>query len=234
MKKKIIFRYRLTSDTGCAPCVDNDLFSLACCKGGQYRNGNFIKRGLRYFIGALWNEQNEILNDYEIYVSGIFENKLLFLAKITDVIDMIEYYNHNEVNKKYRNRKDDIYYIKNGKLERNKFNYNFHGYDNKQHGKDIAGKYVLLSDEFIYYGREAIPCDDTILSYFPKTRGEFPKGRNKYRPTDILTDSNIKESETLYNLIKELCGGKKHLTEGSKGRKPHTELKVKTYCKGCS
>ena len=31
---KIIFTYRLTHDTGFAPCVDGGLLSLACCKGG--------------------------------------------------------------------------------------------------------------------------------------------------------------------------------------------------------
>ena len=30
-----LYIYRLTSDTGLAPCVDNGLLSLACCKGGQ-------------------------------------------------------------------------------------------------------------------------------------------------------------------------------------------------------
>lgn len=44
---KIIFTYRLTHDTGFAPCVDNGLLTLACCKGGT----ETVKRGLRYFIG---------------------------------------------------------------------------------------------------------------------------------------------------------------------------------------
>ncbi len=234
MRKKIIFRYRLTSDTGCAPCIDNDFFTLACCKGGQYRNGNFVECGLRYFIGTLWTEINSILDDYEVYISGIYQNKFLFFAKITAVIEMTEYYKHSEANKKYRNRKDDIYYIKTDNLERNKFNCNFHGFNTEQHGRDISGKYVLLSDEFVYYGKEAVPCTSTILSYFPKTRGEQPNGRNKYKPSDILTDDNIKESKKLFELIKEFCGGEKYLKEGSKGRKPHTELEVKTYYRECS
>lgn len=36
---KVIYAYRLVDDTGFAPCVDNGLLSLACCKGGQVRNG---------------------------------------------------------------------------------------------------------------------------------------------------------------------------------------------------
>ena len=43
-----LYIYRLTSDTGLAPCVDNGLLSLACCKGGQIRNGKAIHAGLRY------------------------------------------------------------------------------------------------------------------------------------------------------------------------------------------
>ena len=234
MKKKIIFRYRLASDTGCAPCVDNDLFTLACCKGGKYRSGKPIECGLRYFIGVLWAENNMMFNDYEIYTLGIYKNKFLFFAKITDVIEMIEYYKHSEANKKYRNRKDDIYYINKGKLKRNNFNCDFHGYDEKQHKRDQAGKYVLLSNEFVYYGMEAKLCPEEILSYVPKTRGERPNGRNKYKPSDILSDKNIKESEKLFELIKEFCGGEMHIREGAKGRQPHTKLEVKTYHKGCS
>lgn len=234
MKKKIIFRYRLTNDTGCAPCVDNDLFTLACCKGGQLKGGKPVERGLRYFIGSLWNDDNIELDNYEIYISGIYKNKFLFLAKITDVIEMTEYYSHSEANKKYRQRKDDIYCIKNGALERNSFNYNFHGCNEAQHKKDIAGKYVLISDEFVYYGKETVMCTDKILELFPKTRGEYPTGRNKYRPSDILTDNNIKESENLFELIKEFCGGEKCLKEGAKGREPHEKLEIQTYHKGCS
>ena len=43
-----LYIYRLTSDTGLAPCVDNGLLSLACCKGGQIRNDKAIHAGLRY------------------------------------------------------------------------------------------------------------------------------------------------------------------------------------------
>lgn len=49
---KIVFTYRLTNDTGFAPCVDNGLLTLACCKGGT----KTVKRGLRYFIGRFFEE----------------------------------------------------------------------------------------------------------------------------------------------------------------------------------
>ena len=47
----IIFAYRLAWDTGFAPCLDHNVFTLACCKGGQVRRGKDIFTGLRYQIG---------------------------------------------------------------------------------------------------------------------------------------------------------------------------------------
>ena len=43
----IIFAYRLAWDTGFAPCLDHNVFTLACCKGGQVRRGKDIFTGLR-------------------------------------------------------------------------------------------------------------------------------------------------------------------------------------------
>ncbi len=43
----IIFAYRLAWDTGFAPCLDHNFFTLACCKGGQIRKGKNIFTGLR-------------------------------------------------------------------------------------------------------------------------------------------------------------------------------------------
>ena len=34
-----LYIYRLTDDSGFAPCVENGLLSLVCCKGGPIRNG---------------------------------------------------------------------------------------------------------------------------------------------------------------------------------------------------
>lgn len=52
----IIFAYRIVDDTGFAPCVDHNLLTLACCKGGQIRNGKNILTGLRYHIGKYREE----------------------------------------------------------------------------------------------------------------------------------------------------------------------------------
>lgn len=217
MKKKIIFRYRLTSDTGFAPCVDNDLFTLACCK-----------THLRKFIGSFWNDKKINNDDYELYVLGAYAKKLLFFAKITKVIEMKEYY----TNEKYSGRKDYIYEYTDDKDSKWKWKdtgYGLHIAEEDQEN-DIAGKYVLISDEFVYYGKEAEPCTDEIISYFPLNRGERPNGMHTNSPCDVLTEFNIAESEALFNLIKDFCG-EEHLTQGAMGRKPHTQLELKNYDK---
>lgn len=218
MKKKIIFRYKLTDDTGFAPCVDNDLFTLACCK-----------THLRKFIGLFWNDKKINNDDYELYVSGVYDKKLLFFAKITNVIKMKEYYK----SEKYSGRKDYIYEYaddKDSKLKWKETGYGLH-IEEKDQNRDIAGEYVLISDEFVYYGKEAEPCTDEILSYFPPNRGERPNGMHTGSPCDVLTEFNIAESEELFKLIKDFCGGEEHLTQGAMGRKPHTQLELKNYDK---
>lgn len=210
MKKKIIFRYRLTDDTGFAPCVDNDLFTLACCK-----------THLRKFIGLFRKKVN---NDYELYVSGAYAEKLLFFARITEVIEMKEYYK----SEKYSGRKDYIYEYaedEDSNLKWKDTGYGLH-IAKKDQNHDIAGDYVLISDEFVYYGKEAEPCTDEILSFFPPKQGERPNGMHTGSPCDVLTEFNIAESEELFKLIKDFCG-EEHLTERTMGRKPNTQLEPK-------
>ena len=70
-----LYIYRLTSDTGLAPCVHNSLLSLACCKGGQIRNGKPIHTGLRYRIGS--KHDGADYNNDKVYLLGTHNNKFL-------------------------------------------------------------------------------------------------------------------------------------------------------------
>ena len=73
-----VFIFRMTSDTGFAPCVDNDLLTLACCKGGQIRNGKPCKTGLRYHIGSKRNGINYLQD--KVYIIGTYRDKFLYMA----------------------------------------------------------------------------------------------------------------------------------------------------------
>ncbi len=155
-----LYIYRLTDDTGFAPCVENGLLSLACCKGGQIRNGKVVHTGLRHRIGVY--READYKND-DVYVLGTLNDKMLYLAKVTNVVTMNEYYGGMSAG-----RTDDIYSFKDGKLIRNK-----KLRDKKVHTdpdrvrKDIAGEYVLLSDDFIYLGADAVIIE-SITNYFPR------------------------------------------------------------------
>lgn len=85
-----LYIYRLTSDTGLAPCVDNGLLSLACCKGGQIRNGKAIHTGLRYRVGAMRDRADYKSDD--IYLLGTHKNKFLYLARVTNIVTMTKYF----------------------------------------------------------------------------------------------------------------------------------------------
>jgi hypothetical protein len=115
-KELIIYVYRLTSDSGSAPCIYDlngkytGLLTLACCKGGQIRhegeeNERKIETGLRYLIGK--KHQKEIADGrIDVYIMGIYKNKLLYFAKITEILTMREYFAPTS---RYKNRRDYIY-----------------------------------------------------------------------------------------------------------------------------
>lgn len=145
--------YRLTSDTGLAPCAENGLLSLSCCKGGQIRNGKVCHRGLRYEIGS---KQKGIDYDKDkVYILGTYEGRLLYIARITDVVTMKEYFGNMA-----HGRTDDIFDLVKGELVRNNHLRNEGVHIEKERiQKDLAGEYVLLSDDFVYLGKDAITID---------------------------------------------------------------------------
>ncbi len=155
-----LYIYRLTNDTGFAPCVEKGLLSLACCKGGQIRNGKVISTGLRHRIG----QKREA--DYEtddVYILGVFKDKMLYLAKVTKVVSMEEYFNGMS-----KGRTDDIYSLVNGELVRNqKLRTKDVHTEPDRIKKDLAGRYVVLSEDYIYLGVDAVTIEE-ITQYYPK------------------------------------------------------------------
>ncbi len=158
-----LFVYRVASDTGFAPCAEKGLLSLACCKGGQIRNGKVIHTGLRYRIGA--KKDGVDYSKDEVYILGTYHDKMLYLAKVTDVVTMEEYFCGRA-----KGRTDDIYKMSSGKLVRNNRlrDEDVHT-DEERIKKDLAGEYVLLSEDFIYLGAEAVQID-LIKKYNAVTR----------------------------------------------------------------
>lgn len=147
-----IYIYRMTADNGFAPCVEKGLLSLACCKGGQMRGEKVINTGLRYRIGS---KRDADYTKDNVYIIGTYHDKLLYYAKITDVVTMEQYF--SELSK---GRTDNIYCVANGRLERNDWlrDKEVHT-DPDRIKKDIAGKFVLLSRDYLYLGKDAIAVE---------------------------------------------------------------------------
>lgn len=183
-----LYIYRLTDDSGFAPCVENGLLSLACCKGGQIRNGKVIHTGLRHRIGV--HREADYNND-DVYILGTFKNKMLYLAKVTNVVTMNEYFGGMS-----KGRTDDIYSLVNGELVRNKKLrvQNVH-IEPDRIRKDIAGQYVVLSDDYIYLGRDAVSIE-SIIKYYP----DFQETKKYFG----------KEAQGIIDECRKYQDGKKH------------------------
>ena len=231
---KYIYIYRMTSDTGSAPCIfengykDNkrDLLTLACCKGGKiYHNkdentgkkhelsdehpGKDVKAGLRHTIGVKHLDKNgQIKENEEIYVAGIYQDCILYVAKITKILRMEEYFSNPD----YKNRLDYIYYPNTHK--RNKNNRYFHPKEDIfQHRRDWNGEYVLMSDCFSYNGKNYSDYGaKDIEIYLPQNR-----------ETKVYDDNSEGVNE-VFGVIKECLKDEKRCG-------PVTPIKDK--CKGC-
>lgn len=211
MRKKLLYAYSVPHDSGNAPCVFNNnekptkLLTLSCCKGGKfYKNKPNRFGGLRYHIGNLYMQCN---NEYDFYILGMYKNEFLYFCRITDVKEMEDYYSQNI----YKDRKDFIYtydmYLSYNKqfgvnyiphLVRNNNNPLFHpkeikGSFNKQLVKDLIGKYVLLSDKFVYFGDKS-PQIDFLKTY-------LTKNRTSLYPTCITNYDEIKRNYVKSELI---------------------------------
>lgn len=145
MAQSILYVYVMTTDGGFAPCLSENLLTLACCKGGK-------KGGMRSAVYKDW-----IKND-SVWVMGVCGKKIagknskiayapIYIAKITDVKEMTDYYQDN----RYNNRRDHkAYYVADGILK-SRDKYNPH-HNKPEEKRDIGGRYVLFSRQFAYWG----------------------------------------------------------------------------------
>lgn len=223
-----IYVYRLTTDTGNAPCIFEsgykltNLLSLACCKGGQIREktGKPIRTGLRHEIGKNhMGESGSVRN--EVFVVGTFKDHILYVARISSILPADKYFDKNS---QYRNRQDCIYeFVDEGipyELDgycnqfkrRSKFNEFFH-YDPEGNGRlvhDIIGGYVLLSEEFVYMGEtyNAYEVPKEIREVFPKRqeRKVFSNidGSEQYNMVRLYLDELMRTGYVSNNPIEKL------------------------------
>ena len=149
-----IYLYKLTSDTGGAPCVQNGLLSLAICK--PIICGRAMRNDLIFGFAAK---------------SLSHDNRLIYVARVTEKLCDGNYYKDN----RYARRDDCIYKRKAGRFKWKKGSLH-HG---KKHITRDLGSYpkyvranVLLSADFRYFGKAG---SDRYKAEFPKVRSAIER-----------------------------------------------------------
>jgi len=97
-----LYVYRLTANVGFAPCTQDGLLTLACCKPVIRRVGGRMLRAGE--IDSLW-----LLGIGGVNLKNGEANRWLYAAKVTEAVPFSEYF----TDPKYQNRKDCIYRIEN-------------------------------------------------------------------------------------------------------------------------
>jgi hypothetical protein len=138
----------MTMDNGGAPCVHNNLLSLAICKPQIRRMA----------------EEGSIIFGFGGREYGL---RLIYIAKITKKLLEGEYYRDDAG---YTNRSDCIYEFETDeKTAKRKAKAIYHKPDDLEHdvGKDFKKGHVLLSHCFRYFGKKG-SCDYIKYSHIKK------------------------------------------------------------------
>ena len=158
-KRSIVYAYRMTHDYGLNPCCFNEAFKptpeLLTLGGCKIRMQNTIYKKYRSLL------ENKNIDIYIIAIAGHSKDRgckkdknginlitsnyeaLMYVAKVSNAITRKEYLQ----NQKYNDRADAILY---------------------HSAKEKNPPAILLSNDFVYYGKNAKTIDRKIIDLFPK------------------------------------------------------------------
>ena len=218
----------MSRDTGFAPCYDDGVFTLACCKP-RIRKSVFNRL-----------DGSGKLND-EVWIIGAkhdgkpknhcYKSYIVYIARITKVLRFEDYYTENHFNRAdciYQRLKTDECQkainsrINLEKIKKNKTRIkspeNSHYCKTDEFRKDMSGLCVLYSDDFYYLG-------DGEDSRHPVFKDVFEHCK-KQRPGDFFyADFNV-------NNLREAL--KQFEKQGLKNKKNIMPIDKEISCKNCS
>lgn len=168
-KVKKLYSYIIQSDTGFAPNPYFGICTLACCKSSMRRNiGDKLLKELNISnIREITEKEKKHIRELGYWIIAIAghnvekENNVpyrsvVYVMQITDILDFESYYIMYPYKRK--NFGEGMLYQKGDNL----FSANYSGIEEQenlknsnQNEKILKGKYVLLSDNFIYFGKAA-------------------------------------------------------------------------------
>ena len=164
-----VYAYKMTNDSGFAPNPFFGKLTLATCKPGIRQS----KKIGDYIAGFT---SKELCGEKCL-------NRLIFLAKISDIIPHFDYFNHPEFQEKIpKNNKEFIYragdniykpLVDNPKSWKDFETIENFNHDDTQKEHDLSGINVLISEEFWYFGRNA-------LKIAPELQINIPEKQTRY------------------------------------------------------
>ena len=162
----------MTNDSGCAPNPYYGFCSLALCK-------NLIRKHAK-------------INDYVIGFGsktlGSFK-KIIFIMKVTNKLSYDDYNKLCIQNNKHKINYGDCIYYKVGNTFKQRKNI-YHNNECIIH--DIKSPYVLISNDYLYFGKKSIDIPDKLTNIIPFSRG------HKSKSIEYLED----DFSNWYNLLK--------------------------------
>jgi len=162
-----LFSYKMTHDTGFAPNPFHDILTLANCKP-QIRKSKRINDWIAGFTSS------------QLSGDSIGYERLVYLMKVTEKVDYSEYWNNPRFKAKIPILSSDNIVDKAGdNIYMPVSPIGFKQIPNKNHNEsnfrhDLNGKYILISDEFYYFGNSAIIIPNRIRPKVP--RGQSGQG----------------------------------------------------------
>jgi hypothetical protein len=149
----MLYSYKMTNDSGFAPNPFYGVLTLATCKP-KIR----LLRGVGDYIAGFTSKR--------LCGDEVGQERLIFLMKVTEKLTIEQYYNNSRFQCKIPSESsnfiartgDNIYKpvdTPEGFIQLPNFN---HKEEHFSH--DLSGKYVLISEEFYYFGSGAINVDN--------------------------------------------------------------------------
>ena len=172
-EKEILYGYKMTHDTGFAPNPYHGVLTLATCKP-------LIRKWARkgYWISGWTSNSVQGKRNDEPFHFKDEEQKLIYLAKVSEVLNFEEYWNKYPQKKQleksieggkecYKScanilvtKNDDISFCGDNIYEPDTTEPSgFKQHDNPHHGKeeqsrDLSGEHVLVCEDYYYFGVE--------------------------------------------------------------------------------
>ena len=154
-----LFSYKLTNDSGFAPNPFFGILTLATCKP-QMRKSKRVGDWIAGFTSkALCGDE-------------IGEERLVYLMQVTDKISISEYFFHPDCQNKIPDLEQAEFVYQAGDNIYESQGDDFIQHENKNHtqndqGRDLSGRYVLISTKFYYFGRNPLKIPDHLRPKIP-------------------------------------------------------------------